>query len=71
MIILDRIEADKAVLLNETKQATVIDKNLLAKTCKEGDVVEQAGDGMWYPNPVLTQQQREKTLLLLKQIGAV
>ncbi len=68
MTVLDRTEQGKAVLLQDDKQALVVEIDCLAPECRQGDVVVLQEDGLWHTDLAATQKEREKSQHLLKQL---
>lgn len=67
MVVFDRVEGETAVLLDGKKCINVALK-CLSPLCRQGDVVEEKADGIWYPNLEQTQKQRQITQNLLSQL---
>lgn len=75
MFSLDRIENDKAVLINENGKSEIVAVNLLPKNVREGDLLFEL-NGKYHNNVTLTKQKQnnirsklEKVLVIKKEEG--
>ena len=67
MLIVDRFEEDKAVVLDDEKQI-ILDSDKLSPFVREGDVITLSDSGIYVPDKAKTEQMRNDNLSLLQKL---
>ncbi len=68
MMILDRIEEGRLILVDDAGNRTELLPDVVAGPYAEGDVMVPASNGRWQAEPTATAQRREQNARLLKRV---